>query len=58
MRRGSALPRSRPCSLKVIIHEMFGDGIRSAIDFELDVLKKEGPKGDHVVVTMNGKLLP
>ena len=42
-------------TLKAIIHEMFGDGIMSAIDFELDVQKKEDPKGDRVVVTMNGK---
>jgi cyanate lyase len=45
-------------TLKAIIHEMFGDGILSAIDFELDVQKKEDPKGDRVVVTMNGKFLP
>ena len=45
-------------TLKALIHEMFGDGIMSAIDFELDVQKKEDPKGDRVVVTMNGKFLP
>jgi cyanate lyase len=45
-------------TLKAIIHEMFGDGIMSAIDFELDVQKREDPKGDRVVVTMNGKFLP
>ena len=45
-------------TLKAIIHEMFGDGIMSAIDFELDIQKKEDPKGDRVVVTMNGKFLP
>ena len=45
-------------TLKAIIHEMFGDGIMSAIDFELDVRKQEDPKGDRVVVTMNGKFLP
>ena len=45
-------------TLKAIIYEMFGDGIMSAIDFELDVQKKEDPKGDRVVVTMNGKFLP
>ena len=45
-------------TLKAIIHEMFGDGIMSAIDFELDVQKKEDPKGDRVIVTMNGKFLP
>jgi cyanate lyase len=45
-------------TIKGIIHEMFGDGIMSAIDFELDIQKKEDPKGDRVVVTMNGKFLP
>ncbi len=45
-------------TLKEIIQEKFGDGIMSAIDFELDVQKKEDPKGDRVVVTMNGKFLP
>ena len=45
-------------TLKAIIHEMFGDGIMSAIDFELDVRRQEDPKGDRVVVTMNGKFLP
>ncbi len=43
--------------LKAIIHEKFGDGIMSAIDFILDVKKEEDPKGDRVVVTMNGKFL-
>jgi cyanate lyase len=45
-------------TLKAIIHEMFGDGIMSAIDFTLDVQRQEDPKGDRVVVTMNGKFLP
>ncbi len=45
-------------TMKAIIHEMFGDGIMSAIDFELDIKKKEDPKGDRVVVTYNGKFLP
>ncbi|HKI35755.1 MAG TPA: cyanase [Gemmataceae bacterium] len=45
-------------TLKAIIHEMFGDGIMSAIDFEMDIQKKEDPKGDRVVVTMSGKFLP
>ena len=45
-------------TLKAIIQEMFGDGIMSAIDFEMDVQKKEDPKGDRVVITMNGKFLP
>ena len=45
-------------TLKAIIHEKFGDGILSAIDFEMDIQKKEDPKGDRVVVTLNGKFLP
>lgn len=45
-------------TMKAIIHEMFGDGIMSAIDFELDIKKEEDPKGDRVVVTYNGKFLP
>lgn len=45
-------------TMKEIIHEMFGDGIMSAIDFEIDIQKKSDPKGDRVVVTYNGKFLP
>lgn len=44
--------------LKAVIHEKFGDGIMSAIDFTLDVDKQEDPKGDRVVLTMSGKFLP
>ncbi|MBE9143005.1 cyanase [Planktothrix mougeotii] len=44
--------------LKSVIHEKFGDGIMSAIDFTLDVDKIEDPNGDRVKVTMNGKFLP
>jgi len=45
-------------SMKAVIHELFGDGIMSAIDFEIDIQKEEGPKGDRVVVTYSGKFLP
>jgi len=45
-------------TIKAIIHEMFGDGIMSAIDFEMDIQKKEDPKGDRVVITYSGKFLP
>lgn len=45
-------------SMKAIIHEMFGDGIMSAIDFEIDIQKKEDPKGDRVVISYSGKFLP
>jgi cyanate lyase len=45
-------------TLKEIIHEKFGDGIMSAIDFSMTVDKEENPAGDRVVITMNGKFLP
>src|SRR5688572_7127880 len=45
-------------SLKDVIQEKCGDGIMSAIDFTLDVRKEADPKGDRVVVEMNGKFLP
>ena len=44
--------------MKSVIHEKFGDGIMSAIDFTLTIDKENDPKGDRVVVTMNGKFLP
>lgn len=44
--------------MKAVIHEKFGDGIMSAIDFTLDIEKEEDPKGDRVKVIMNGKFLP
>jgi cyanate lyase len=43
---------------KAIVHEKFGDGIMSAIDFTFDVEKEEDPKGDRVKVIMSGKFLP
>ena len=45
-------------TLKEVIQEKFGDGIMSAIDFSMEVEKEENPKGDRVVITMNGKFLP
>jgi len=45
-------------TLKEIIHEKFGDGIMSAIDYSMTVDKEENPNGDRVVITMNGKFLP
>ncbi|MDR9498814.1 MAG: cyanase [Hydrogenovibrio sp.] len=45
-------------TIKELIHEKFGDGIMSAIDFTMDIDKEENPAGDRVVVTMNGKFLP
>jgi cyanate lyase len=44
--------------MKAVIHEKFGDGIMSAIDFTLDIEKEADPKGDRVKITMNGKFLP
>jgi cyanate lyase len=44
-------------TLKELIHEKFGDGIMSAIDFEMAVDKLPDPKGDRVKVTMHGKFL-
>jgi len=43
---------------KAIVHEKFGDGIMSAIDFSFDVEKEKDPKGDRVKVIMSGKFLP
>lgn len=43
--------------LKSVIHEKFGDGIMSAIDFTLNVEKEKDPKGDRVKIIMNGKFL-
>jgi len=44
-------------TFKALIHETFGDGIMSAVDFEFDVARVEDPKGDRVVITLNGKFL-
>lgn len=45
-------------AIKEVIHEKFGDGIMSAIDFTLDIEKEEDSKGDRVKVIMSGKFLP
>jgi cyanate lyase len=45
-------------TLKELIHEKCGDGIMSAIDFEMYVDKLADPKGDRIKVTMHGKFLP
>lgn len=45
-------------SIKELIHEEFGDGIMSAIDFSLDIQREENPKGDRVNMVMSGKFLP
>ena len=45
-------------TLKDVIQEKFGYGIMSAIDFKMEVDRVANPKGDRVVVTLNGKFLP
>ncbi|RMF20619.1 MAG: cyanase [Cyanobacteria bacterium J083] len=44
--------------VKAVVHEKFGDGIMSAIDFSLEVEKVPDPKGDRVQIIMCGKFLP
>ena len=44
-------------TFKALIHEEFGDGIMSAINFKLDVQRRPDPDGDRVVVTFDGKFL-
>ena len=69
--RGSAMPPTDPLiyrfyelvmvngpALKVLIEEEFGDGIMSAIDFDLQMERLPNPKGDRVKITMSGKFLP
>lgn len=45
-------------AIKELIHEEFGDGIMSAINFSIDVERKPHSGGDRVVVTLDGKFLP
>lgn len=45
-------------TFKALIHEEFGDGIMSAIDFSLDLQREPDPKGDRVRIVMSGKFLP
>ena len=45
-------------AISELIREEFGDGIMSAIDFEMYLEKLADPKGDRVKVTMHGKFLP
>jgi len=45
-------------TFKELIHEEFGDGIMSAIDFKMDLGREPDPKGDRVKITMSGKFLP
>ena len=45
-------------TLKELIHEEFGDGIMSAIDFRMDISRAAHPMGDRVKIAMSGKFLP
>ncbi|WP_280424640.1 cyanase [Nocardia carnea] len=44
-------------ALKELIHEEFGDGIMSAINFKVDFARRADPDGDRVVITFDGKFL-
>ena len=45
-------------TIKALIHEEFGDGIMSAINFRMDLERVEHPEGDRVRITYEGKFLP
>ena len=45
-------------TFKELIHEEFGDGIMSAIDFRMDLQREPNEAGDRVSITMSGKFLP
>jgi cyanate lyase len=44
-------------TFKALIHEEFGDGIMSAIDFKMDLQREPNPAGDRVSIVMSGKFL-
>ena len=69
--RGTSMPPTDPLlyrfyelvmvngpALKAIIEEEFGDGIMSAIDFDMSLERLANPKGDRVNIIMSGKFLP
>jgi cyanate lyase len=69
--RGTPMPPSDPLiyrfyelvmvngpAWKALIEEEFGDGIMSAIDFDLQLERLPDPRGDRVKITMSGKFLP
>jgi cyanate lyase len=45
-------------TFKELIHEEFGDGIMSAIDFKMDLQRENDPNGDRVNIVISGKFLP
>jgi cyanate lyase len=51
-------PAARLADTPELIHEEFGDGIMSAIDFSMDIQREPDPKGDRVNVVLSGKFLP
>ncbi len=50
------MPGERPAPF--VPHEELGDGIMSAIDFSMDIVRTPEPKGDRVNVVLSGKFLP
>ncbi|MGD0109659.1 MAG: cyanase [Rhodopila sp.] len=69
--RGTAMPPTDPLlyrfyellmvngpAWKALIEEEFGDGVMSAIDFDMQIDREANPKGDRVKITMSGKFLP
>ena len=69
--RGSPMPPTDPLlyrfyelimvngpAMKALIEDEFGDGIMSAIDFDMQIERLPNPKGDRVKITMSGKFLP
>jgi cyanate lyase len=69
--RGSPMPPTDPLlyrfyemvmvngpAWKALIEEEFGDGIMSAIDFDIGIEREANPRGDRVRITMSGKFLP
>jgi cyanate lyase len=45
-------------TIKALIHEEFGDGIMSAINFSMNIERVEDPEGERVRITYEGKFLP
>jgi cyanate lyase len=69
--RGTAMPPTDPLiyrfyelvmvngpAIKALIEEEFGDGIMSAIDFDMHLERQSDPRGDRVQITISGKFLP
>ena len=52
------IPMTYGTTCKALIHEEFGEGIMSAIDFDMQLERQSDKKGDRVRVIMSGKFLP